>query len=311
MAHQLVKLVLLSFLLASAIQLAVAKLLRTTPVTWCKMDACAAADRNNTCCCSMSDQCAEPVFSRENQISPGVWTILSHFRFLNKVETNNRMILVRIEETSGRPAGMAAINGIELCPDILRSIERVLKIEGLPLRWVISPGDWHYLYLTDYEHAFPSATIMIPPGRIQQMDPLLTNYTLINMSNPLTELLPSLHAISFQGLSQPPPNNTVHRNELVFYHPASRTLIAGDTLFYHSCAAPSPAPPANTITFNPIGKAMILDPVKARYSAKQILALPFQQFVDLHGPLGNVVLSNSPIPATSMVKQALAFLQNL
>ena len=33
-------------------------------------------------------------------------------------------------------------------------------------RFVISPGDWHHVYLQQYNEHFPNATVYVAPGRI-------------------------------------------------------------------------------------------------------------------------------------------------
>jgi len=275
-----------------------AVVLSQTPFN-CDIDVCLPPAINNTCCCS--GFCAENSFINVEPIFPGFWTVLTHFLFDDMYETNNRMLIVRVD-TLPSPF-LAIINGPHLCPETIRQLKALEVSEKIPIKHIISPGDWHYLFLPEYLVAFPNATIHIPPGRIQRKDPIHSkNYTLIDMNEPLLFLLPTILTIPWQGLCQGPSDGTYAldpRNELVFLLPFHSTLLAGDTLFYEDCGKPAPV-----IQFNPAGSAMILDREKAQITAEEIALLPFDGFVNIHGAPGTMASKGAHL----LVVNALSFL---
>jgi len=269
----------------------------------CSLSPCVAPDFNVSCCCV--SPCLETQFTAINPVSSGVWTLLSHFYFDGLFEINNRMIIIAVCHSSER--FLVLINGDELCPNTLNSLKQMEKDLKLPIKHIISPGDWHYLYLPKYLIHFPNALIHIPPGRIQRQDPVNSKYYhLINMTDPLPFLRPTIITIPFEGLQQGPGDWTwwfTHRNEFLFYLEKNSLLIAGDTLFYEKCNTGNVN---GQITFNPQGIHMIANVSEAIETAQLILSINFTNFINIHGMLGSMLINqNDPKP---LIKSALSFL---
>lgn len=267
---------------------------------YCAPDTCVPPAYNQSCCCVQP--CLELNYTTLNPIFPGVWTVLSHFYFEDLFETNNRMIVVAVQHDAAPYAVL--INGVQLCPLTLASLKQLDKV--LPIKHIISPGDWHYLFLPQYLTAFPNATIHIPPGRIQREDPVHSKfYTLIDMLNPLPFLKPTIVAIPFQGLQQGPADGWHwfdHRNEFLFYVRKAKLLVAGDTLFFEMCNVNSTN---GQITFNPQGMHMIANVTQALGTASLISTLDFNNFINIHGMPGSLSFNNPK----SLISSALQFLQ--
>jgi len=213
------------------------------------------------------------------------------------------MIIVRINNKLDGDY-LVLINGIELCPTTLQSLKDLENFEGIPIKHVISPGDWHYLFLPQYLKFFPNATIHIPPGRIQRKEPIISKqYKLIDMKDPLPFLRPTLLTIPFQGLQQGPADGFHwfdHRNEFLFYHKDSKSLFAGDTLFFEKCGVGNPS---GEINFNPQGLYMVANVTEALGTAQLVLNLDFNSFINIHGMLGSMIPFDGAKP---LVKNAFS-----
>jgi len=261
----------------------------------CDLNTCSQPSKQ--CCCV--SPCLEKNFTTLNLISPGLWTVLSHFKFMDAYETNNRMFIVKSVDSTG--SFLTLINGVHLCPLTLSMLRKLVTDERAPIRYVISPGDWHYLFLSEYRSAFPNAKIYIPPGRIQKKDPVNSpKYTLIDVTStfPLSFLQPTIVVIPWRGLRQGPADGAdadVTRNEFIFYLPKQNAILAGDTLFYRPCGAPP------HVSFNPQGKSMVKDKEQFRSTVQRLQSIKYNAAVTLHGELGSILLSN----ASSLVSDAL------
>lgn len=124
----------------------------------CAHDTCTSNSSGfgKTCCCvtPYGLGCTEASFTLVSSFSnPSfeMWTILSHFYFMDAYETNNRMIIVAIRNP-GHPSNsfLVLINGVELCPNTVTSIHQLEAGTRLKVKHIISPGDWHYLFLPQY-----------------------------------------------------------------------------------------------------------------------------------------------------------------
>jgi len=271
----------------------------------CQDEFCSSDQFNKTCCCG-NEICPEAAFNYYNKIGLNTATLLAHFNLANVFESNGRMLIVTVPRLNA----IVLINAVRLCPFTWKQL-RDLEMElGMKVRYIISPRDWHWLFLHEYIGVFPEANIYIAPGRIQEKDPDAAQYKLIDVNNPLPELYPEIQIIPFNGIVQPPPNNTDHRNEFYFYISDSKTLFTGDTLWYWSCQpSPTEAQLFNAtrgeITFHFLGMNMVFNKRAAFHSAESILALDFTTFVSAHGVLGNIILPSAVMPpAKSFVQKA-------
>ena len=275
-------------------------------------EGCSATARNITCCCGPA-QCTENAFDRLVALSDGIWTVLTRNdpKKATAGPAENRMLIVKIPATSTTPASLALINGVNLCNSTLSDLKALEVSEAASVRYVITPGDWHHVYLQQYNQHFPAATVYVPPGRIPSLEPAL-NYTLLDPLNPLPALQQHLTVLPMLGLRQPPPHLETVRYEFGFFHHSSGTLFAGDILFYWSCE-PSvkvrfvfPGSGRGKITFwDPMGMSMILNKTRASESALKFLALPTRRFVSAHGPLGNMVSPGAVPSAHELLTTAM------
>jgi hypothetical protein len=89
-----------------------------------------------------------------------------------------------------------------------------------PVRWIVGPSRVHHFYLADYTRAYPGAVLCGAPGLPEKRRDLPFQRVLDDDSPPWgTEIRMRL----FHGAPA--------MNELVFFHPATRTLLLTDLAF--------------------------------------------------------------------------------
>lgn len=164
------------------------------------------------------------------------------------------------------------------------------------MRYLISPGDWHWLFIGQHLAWFPEATAYVPPGRIPAQKPDFA-YKLIDVAapNPFPELAPHVVALTFEGLLDfTTPEASLPRHELVFYFPKARAITSGDVLYYLGVDEPnerqkSLGQRARVVDFQFAKWRMVRDPAAVRRSLERILGWDFDRYISVHGGPGNML----------------------
>lgn len=92
------------------------------------------------------------------------------------------------------------------------------------VRFIIAPNKYHHLYAGEFAAAFPDARLYVAPGLAEKRKDLRFHGTLSDEPEAFWE--DSLKQHLFQGIPAV--------NEVVFFHPASRTVIFTDLVFNFS-----------------------------------------------------------------------------
>jgi hypothetical protein len=240
----------------------------------------------------------ESDFNCLHKIAEGLYSFVTHFYFDGKAPLQNRSIMVHRPSKSGK-GELLVINPAELSSSIqgeLQALELSLnaKVVGL-----ISPGDWHYMFIDDYLKHFPGSIAYVCPGRVPTKSPGFP-FTLVDVDSlhSLKTWCPELEIIAVQGLrdfSSPLPDEP--RHELVFFHPSSRTIIAGDLLWYargelepHQRAM---GMQTNVLDFHFAKWKMVRDRQLLQNSLSEIMKWDFVHFISVHGGPGNMLLNTA------------------
>jgi len=174
---------------------------------------------------------------------------------------------------------------------VIDSIKKIENETNSEVRYLVSPCDWHYLFIGHYLPHFPNAKAYVPPGRIPAQKPKY-EFTLIDMQNPLPELSPGLKVLSWQGMSDnPSAKPVVPRGDFVFFHAASKTVTAGDCLYYlnsRSFTSVLAGQVTDRVSFNYKGWKAVYDAEKCVQTVKTIMGWDFDRFIPLHGNPGNL-----------------------
>ena len=243
---------------------------------------------------------AEAEFGRLHRLSDHLYSYLTHFLFNGVSPVNNRSVVVHLPTEAGRAAALAIINPAELNADLIADLKALEQRTGAEVRYLISPGDWHHLFIGSYLTHFPSATAYLPPGRIPAKQPSFP-YSLIDVTSdcPFPELRPHLDSLTFRGmLDVEDPTRTRPRYELAFYHPESQAFTAADIFAYQGVGAPAPTLAARgqqygVLAFHFFREKIILDPSAVASSIDLIAAWRPEHYVCQHGGLGNMIVGKA------------------
>ncbi|KAJ3086999.1 hypothetical protein HK102_012007 [Quaeritorhiza haematococci] len=246
--------------------------------------------------------------NKTNKVAEGLYTYLVPFNFFNLVPINNRSIIIHCPSTidpTTKKSTLVVINPTNapdsLWPD-LRALESTLNAS---VRYLISPGDWHYMYFSSWLKAFPTAKAYIPPGRpeskMHELKPqnLEYDYELIDVmkDNPFPELEPDLKVLTFRGLGQIGARETL-RWEFVFLHVGSGCVTSGDVLYYNRQRRRGwvqwmIGQDINRIDFHFAKWSMVRHGDGIRYSLQKILEWDFDRYISVHGNVGNALTTSA------------------
>jgi len=257
----------------------------------------------------------EPDFDVLHRVSEGLFTFVTRFQF-GEIPLHNRSLIVHVPTASSDGRGsLVIINPAELSASIRAAIEELEQQSNAVVRYLISPGDWHHLFIEQHARAFPHARAHVPPGRIPAQSPAYEYATIdVLADNPFPELAPHLQISIFRGLVDfldPARPRKRPRYELVFHHPASRTITSGDVLYYSGADALTPEESARglhlrTLGFHFLKWQLIGDPQAVARSLERILQWDFAHYISIHGGPGNMLEREAKAHIESLLTWAKA-----
>jgi hypothetical protein len=243
----------------------------------------------------------EPGLDVLHHVGENVYTCVTGFLFDGKFPMQNRSVIVHVPARSaGERGALVIINPVELSPAMEQGIRRLEEQTNATVKYLISPGDWHYLFIGQHVKAFPEARAHVPPGRIPGKNPDFP-YTLIDVEadNPFPELAPHVVVQSCKGLLDfTDPEGKLPRYELVFYLPALRAITSGDVFFYVGADELSPMQKTfgmqlHVLDLHFMKWRMVKDPEALRASLARILEWDFDRYIAIHGDPGNMQAQGS------------------
>jgi len=184
-------------------------------------------------------------------------------------DVGTRMTVIRIGE------GLFLHSPVPLDPATRATLDRLGTV-----RWVVGPSKVHHFYLGDYTRAYPAAQLCAAPGLPEKRKDIVFQHVMdASWTPPWGDAV--LHHL-FRGAPA--------INEVVFFHPASRSLLLTDLAFN---VQPGPQNHARlfhwlvgaTGRFGPhrILRAAIRDRAAARESLAAILRWDFDRVIVTHG----------------------------
>lgn len=139
-----------------------------------------------------------------------VWTASRPLRFL-ALETGTRMTVVRLDD-----GGLFVHSPIAL-DDALRA-----AIDALgPVRAIVAPSKFHHLFVASWVAAYPEARVLACPGLPDKRPDVAWSGVLGDAPEPAWQ--GQLEQVLFAARSL--------ENEVVFFHPESRSLVCVDAVF--------------------------------------------------------------------------------
>ena len=212
------------------------------------------------------------------QIDRNLWVTEQPLRFLG-LEVGTRMTVVKLSDNS-----LVLISPIKIDSEI----EQQLNTLGI-VRYLISPNLFHYLYLARCQQIYPQAQTIAPPGLAAKQPNLKIDRV---FTRDKIEFNSELEFLRFEGFRVliPPKVKTI--NEIVFYHPASKTLIITDTAFNFDRTFPLTTQLAARVLgsygkLKPywLDKIASQDKQKLKKSIDKILTWDFQRVIMAHGTI--------------------------
>jgi hypothetical protein len=239
----------------------------------------------------------EPGFDVVHRVCAGLYTFTTQFLFDGQHPTHNRSVIAHVPAASAGERGtLVIINPARLEPRVVEQIRQLETELSATVRYLISPGDWHYLFIGQHLAAFPSAKAHVAPGRIPSKQPDFP-YTLVDVTaeHPFPELSPHVLALTVDGLRDfSRPDVVLPRYELVFFFPEARAITSGDVLYYHGAAELSERQQTlgqrpRTVDFHFMKWKMVQDPAALKRSLQRVTAWDFDRFLAIHGAPGNLL----------------------
>ncbi|MCC6711984.1 MAG: DUF4336 domain-containing protein [Candidatus Dadabacteria bacterium] len=198
-----------------------------------------------------------------------IWTAASSQVFLG-MDVGSRMTVVRLA------SGFLLVHSPIRPADALKS-----ELDALgEVRFIVAPNKYHHLYAGEFSAAFPDARLYVAPGLEEKRKDLGFHGILTEEPEPFWE--DSLEQHVFQGIPAV--------NEVVFFHPASRTVIFTDLVFNFSSGL-TPGQKLFALLYGVYDKTAVSrltryillgDRKRARRSADRILEWDFDKVVLAH-----------------------------
>ena len=143
------------------------------------------------------------------QLAPGLW-IADHRQRLLGVEIGTRMTVVAL-----RDGGLLVHAPVTLDSGVRNTFDALGAV-----RVIVAPNRFHHLYVAEYRNRYPAARVYAAPGletkrRDVRFDGVVTEAALADLGGELEHLVFRAAPIL---------------NEVIFHHPASRTLVCTDVV---------------------------------------------------------------------------------
>ncbi len=204
------------------------------------------------------------------QLAPDLWIADARVRN-GPFEFGTRMTVIRL-----RDRGLVLHSPIRLVPELRGELAALGEV-----RAVIAPNRHHHLFAADYPAGYPDALLFAAPG-------LATKRSDLKFAEELGDESPALWRAE---LEQHVFRGAPFVNEVVFFHPASRTVLFTDLVFN---LARGDGNLPTRIFFGALGAAgrfgphrmmrlFIRDRAAARESVARILGWDFERVTMTHG----------------------------
>lgn len=157
-------------------------------------------------------------------IAENLWVAQQPLRFLG-LEVGTRMTVIRLSN-----GHLVVISPIGLTPELIAELD-----ELGPVAYQIAPNRYHHLFAAPFKQKYPQAKFWAANGLKQKRPDLAIEQVISDESGNIEG---EIFYQQFAGV-EVPSTGTLHPirqsdplNEVVFYHPATKTLIITDIAFH-------------------------------------------------------------------------------
>ena len=212
------------------------------------------------------------------QIDRDLWIVEQPLQFMG-LPVGTRMTVIRLKDNS-----LLLISPISITPELKQQLDDLGEV-----KYSIAPNLFHYLYLAQCQQIYPQAQILAPPGLAAKQPQLQIDQTFIEDEIQFNSELEYTLFAGFQVLIVPQIKAV---NEIVFYHPSTKTLIITDSAFNFDDSFPWVTQLAARVigsyqTLKPswLEKIAVRDKQIAKRSIDKILAWDFERVIMGHGKI--------------------------
>ncbi len=207
------------------------------------------------------------------EIDDGLWVVSSSRRFLD-LKLGARTTIVRLPG-----GGLWVHSPLALDEELAESVAALGPVEHL-----VAPNKFHHMHLGEWKARFPDAKSWAAPGLAAKRSDLDFAGTLGD--EPPAEWGGALEQHHFRGAPMV--------EEVVFFHPSTKTLIVADTAMNFGTSDHLPTrlflkltKRENAFGFTATERAMFRDHAAARESLARVLEWDFERIVLAHGAIAN------------------------
>jgi hypothetical protein len=143
-------------------------------------------------------------------LAPNLWVAERRFRN-GPFDVGARMTVIRL-----RDGGLVLHSPVELDPGLRSELDRLGQVRG-----VIAPNRHHHLFVADYPAGYPDAQLYAAPGLPAKRPDL-------KFAEELCDDAPALWSAEIE---QHVFRGAPYLGEVVFFHPATRTVLFTDLVF--------------------------------------------------------------------------------
>lgn len=212
------------------------------------------------------------------KIDQGIWVAEQPLKYFG-LSVGTRMTVLRLANNE-----LAVISPIQASDGVINHLS-----ELGPVKHIIAPNLYHYLFAAEFKQRYPEAIFWAAPGLDTKKPELLIDRVIEGNTNALWR---GLECLLFSGFRTLGLNGFDLLNECVFFHGASRTLILTDVAFHFDESFPM----ATQLVTRVIGgykclspsileKIATTDKEKIRTSVEQVLTWNFDRVIMAHGSI--------------------------
>ncbi len=212
------------------------------------------------------------------QIDSNLWVAEQPLKFMG-LSVGTRMTVIRLADDS-----LLLISPIQITSEIKQQLDNLGTVE-----YLIAPNLFHYLYLAECQKTYPEAKVYAPSGLETKQPNLKINKTFAQDDIQFNSELEYTLFAGFQAFIVPKIKTV---NEIVFYHPSTKTLIITDSAFNFDNTFPFVTQLAARVigsyqNLKPswLEKIAVRDKEKAKRSIDEIMAWDFERVIMGHGKI--------------------------
>jgi hypothetical protein len=217
-------------------------------------------------------------YKKLKQITSNIWVKEQPLKYLG-LEVGTRMTIIRLANEE-----LALISPIKLDEQIITEINSLGTV-----KYIIAPNLFHYLYLQSCKNTYSSASLITPPDLAAKQPNIKSD---LIFTRDVIDFNGELEYFLFAGYRIPSPSGVTVANEIVFYHPESKTLILTDAAFNLDNSFPFLTQFAARIIgcyqqLRPsiLEKIATKDKEQITISVKKLLQWDFQRVIMAHGTI--------------------------